>query len=108
VRSFRFSPKHPSCSSRDHRADRFGFQDVPDIPATLRLAAEQHLLEGEIDLGEVSYFLSQITIVPSDHPGLSTWRKKLFLKMARNAASPVDYFALPDDQTVTMSERINL
>jgi KUP system potassium uptake protein len=81
---------------------------VPDIPGMPRLAAEQHLLEGEIDLGQVFYFLSQITIVPSDHPGLSTWRKKLFLKMAHNAANPADYFGLPNDQTVTMGERINL
>jgi KUP system potassium uptake protein len=98
-----------------HRGDgitgltaRFGFQDVPDIPATLRLAAEQQLLEGKIDLGQVSYFLSQITIVPCDDPGLSTWRKKLFLTMSRNAANPAEYFRLPDDQTVTMGERIKL
>jgi KUP system potassium uptake protein len=87
---------------------RFGFQDVPDIPATLRLAAEQHLLDSKVELGQVSYFLSQITIVPCDDPGLSTWRKKLFLKMARNAANPAGYFGLPDDQTLTIGERINL
>ena len=39
---------------------------------------------------------------------MSTWRKKLFLKMARNAANPAEYFGLPDTQTVTMSERIKL
>ncbi len=87
---------------------RFGFQDVPDIPAALRLAAELQLLEGTIDLARVSYFLSQITIVPCNDPGLSTWRKKLFLTMARNAANPAAYFRLPDDQTVTMGERIKL
>ena len=87
---------------------RFGFQDVLDIPATLRLAADRHLLEGKIDLNQVSYFLSQITIVPGDDPGMSTWRKKLFLKMARNAANPAEYFRLPDTQTVTMGERIKL
>jgi KUP system potassium uptake protein len=87
---------------------RFGFQDEPDIPATLRLAAERNLLEGEIDLDEVSYFLSQITIVPCAAPGLSTWRKKLFLNMAHNAANPAVYFRLPDDRTVTIGERILL
>ena len=39
---------------------------------------------------------------------MSTWRKKLFLTMARNAANPAEYFRLPDDQTVTMGERIKL
>jgi KUP system potassium uptake protein len=54
---------------------RFGFQDEPNIPATLRLAAEQDLLEATIDLDQASYFLSQITIVPADAPGMSSWRK---------------------------------
>jgi KUP system potassium uptake protein len=55
-----------------------------------------------------SYFLSQITIVRSDSPGMSTWRKKLFLNLAHNAANPVEYFRLPDNRTVTSGERIEL
>lgn len=87
---------------------RFGFQDEPNVPATLRLAAQQHLLEGRVDLDHACYFLSQITIVQTDAPGMSTWRKKLFLTMAHNAASPAGYFGLPDDRTMTMGERIDL
>ena len=87
---------------------RFGFQDDPDVPATLRLAAEQDLLEGAIDVDRASYFLSQITIVPTDAPGMSSWRKRLFLTMAHNAANPAGYFRLPDDRTVTMGERVDL
>jgi KUP system potassium uptake protein len=87
---------------------RFGFHDRPDIPATLRLAAQQELLEGNTDVERISYFLSQMTIVPTDAPGMSAWRKKLFLLMAHNAANPAIYFGLPDDCTVTMGERIEL
>ncbi len=87
---------------------RFGFQDDTDVPATLRLADRLGLLEGNCNLDEASYFLSQITIVPSDTPGMSTWRKKLFLSLAHNAANPVEYFRLPDNRTVTMGERIEL
>jgi KUP system potassium uptake protein len=87
---------------------RFGFQDEPNIPATLRLAAERHLIEGAIDVDQASYFLSQITIVPTDAPGMSRWRKRLFLTMAHNAANPAQYFRLPDDRTVTMGERIHV
>ncbi len=53
-------------------------------------------------------FLSQITIVPGDAPGMSRWRKHLFLTMSHNAASPVGYFRLPDNRTVTIGERIQL
>jgi KUP system potassium uptake protein len=87
---------------------RFGFQDEPNIPATLRLAVQQDLLEGTIDVDQASYFLSQITIVPTDEPSMSGWRKRLFLTMAHNAANAGGYFGLPDDRTVTMGERIEL
>ena len=87
---------------------RFGFQDRPDIPATLRLAAEQDMLEGDTKVEQASYFLSHMTIVPTTGPGMSMWRKKLFLLMAHNAANPATYFGLPDDRTVTMGERIEL
>jgi len=86
----------------------FGFQDAPYIPATLRLAAERDLLEGEIDLGRVSYFLSHVTIVRTNAPGLRSWRKRLFLTMAQAAPPPVDYFGLPDTRTVIMGERVDL
>jgi KUP system potassium uptake protein len=98
-----------------HRSDgitalgaRFGFQDVQDVPALLRLAVRRKLLEGTVDPEQVSYFLSQITIVPCEEPGMSRWRKRLFLTLAHNAANPVGYFHLPDERTVTMGERILL
>ena len=87
---------------------RFGFQDAQNVPAMLKLAARQDLLERSVDLGEVSYFLSQITIVPTRARGMNPWRKRLFLALARNSASPVVYFRLPDDRTVTIGERIAL
>ena len=87
---------------------RFGFQDIPDVPALLELAARSKLLERAVDLGEASYFLSYITIVRTDAPGMMRWRKRLFLVMAHNAASPVLYFCLPDDCTVTIGERVAL
>jgi KUP system potassium uptake protein len=37
-----------------------------------------------------------------------TWRKKLFIAMARNAASPIDAFRLPTDRTVMMGGQITL
>jgi KUP system potassium uptake protein len=87
---------------------RFGFHEEPKVPVTLRLAAVQGMLEGAVEVEQASYFLSQITIVPTKGAGMRTWRKKLFLFMAHNAANPAEYFGLPDDRTVTMGERIKL
>jgi KUP system potassium uptake protein len=90
-----------------HVTARFGFQDLTDVPATLRLAAEEGL-ESEIDVENPSYFLSQVRIHPTDRPGMARWRKKLFIAISRNAASPVEYFGLPDERTVTMGSQIEL
>jgi KUP system potassium uptake protein len=89
-----------------HVTARFGFQDDLDVPHTLRRAAKR--LEREADFEHVSYFLSRISIIPGKAPGMALWRKKLFIAIARNAASPVPYFHLPDDRTIVMSAHIEL
>jgi KUP system potassium uptake protein len=89
-----------------HITARVGFMDKIDVPATVRMAAEQ--VEGDLDLERASYFLSRITIVPTDAPGMARWRKRLFVAIARNAANPVALFGLPDDQTVVLSSHIEL
>jgi len=89
-----------------HVLARFGFQDNIDVPRTLRMAADR--IEGDLDCDCASYYLSRITIVPTDADGMAMWRKKLFTVIARNAANPVPYFSLPDDRTVVIGQHIEL
>jgi KUP system potassium uptake protein len=86
----------------------YGFQDDIDVPAVLRLANRQKMLEGTCDLASATYFLSQITIVSSGAHGMNRWRTRLFLALAHNAADPVEYFKLPDHATIVIGERIVL
>ena len=90
-----------------HLTARFGFQETPDVPRLLALAAETGL-ECEIDVDGAVYFLSQVTVAPTSAPGMAGWRKRLFVAMSRNAASPVDYFRLPGERTITLGSRIEL
>jgi len=90
-----------------HLTARFGFQDTPDVPRLLRYAQECGM-EKDIDCEGASYFLSQVDIVATAKPGLARWRKRLFVALARNAASPVEYFQLPRDRTVIMGSQIEL
>ena len=90
-----------------HVSAHVGFQDEPNVPRLLRLAEEAGL-ERHIDLENPSYFLSKITISPTGKPGLARWRKRLFVAISRNAASPVEYFGLPDERVVTMGSHIEL
>jgi KUP system potassium uptake protein len=91
-----------------HLTARLGFQDEPDVPRILRQAAARPDA-GEIagiDTDSVSYFLSRIAIVRTDAKGMQAWRKRLFLTVAHNAASPVDYFRLPADRSVIMGAHV--
>jgi KUP system potassium uptake protein len=91
-----------------HITLRAGYHDTTDVPAALALARKRGLLERNLDLEHASYFLSRITITPTDQPGMSRWRKLLFVGMARNAASPVDTFRLPVDRTATVGALIGV
>jgi KUP system potassium uptake protein len=91
-----------------HLTARFGFQQATDVPKLLRLA-KQRGIEGDVDCDNAVYFLSQISIVPGEHSeNLAPWRKRLFIALARNASSPVDYFKLPRDRTVSVGSQIEL
>ena len=59
-----------------------------------------------VDVDTATYFLSRMTLVADDAPGMTRWRKRLFLAMARNALDPAPYFGLPDDRTVAMGRHV--
>jgi len=90
-----------------HLVAQFGFKDTLDVPSTIALAKEQGLIT-DIDLDNAVYFVSQSTVVEGDAKGMAHWRKRLFVTLARNAASPADYFCLPHDRTITVGSQIEL
>ncbi len=90
-----------------HVTARFGYMDTPDVPGLLPLIRQADL-EGPLDENQISYFLSTIDIHPGTHPGMSRWRKRLFLATARLTADAAEYFHLPRDRTVIMGSRIEL
>lgn len=88
--------------------DRVGYRDKLDVPKALALARKLGLLPRNLDLEHASYFVSRINITPTGAPGMRLWRKKLFVMMARNAASPIDAFGLPSDRTVMMGSQVGV
>jgi KUP system potassium uptake protein len=88
-----------------HVTAHFGFQDTPDVPDVLR-DAEQRGLECPLEVDEASYFLSKIELLPTDAPGMSRWRKRLFVATAHLAADPVEYFVLPHDRALLLGSHL--
>lgn len=87
---------------------RVGYRDDSNVPAALALARKRGLLERNLDLEGASYFLSRIQIIPTGERNLARWRKRMFLAMARNAASPIEHFGLPPARTVEVGSQVGL
>ena len=47
-------------------------------------------------------------MVRGNTPGMSRWRKRLFVATTRLSADAAEYFQLPRDRTVIMGSRIEL
>jgi KUP system potassium uptake protein len=90
-----------------HASARFGYMDQPNVPDVLRLI-EKAQIESPIEVDEASYFLSTIDLCRGDAPGMSRWRKSLFIATSRITADAAEYFGLPRDRTVIMGSRIEV
>ncbi|HEY5262414.1 MAG TPA: KUP/HAK/KT family potassium transporter [Solirubrobacteraceae bacterium] len=91
-----------------HVVIRNGYRDTNSVPELLEMARKLGHLERNLDLEGASYFISRMTITETKTPEMATWRKRLFLVMAHNAASPIEHFGLPIDRTVLMGSQVNL
>jgi KUP system potassium uptake protein len=91
-----------------HIGLRFGFQDEQDIPAALRLARGSSDTELNFDAENATYFVSRLTLTRGDAPGMATWRKRVFVGLAHNAASPADNFCIPIDRVVVMGAHLDV
>ncbi|MGH2966082.1 MAG: potassium transporter Kup [Solirubrobacterales bacterium] len=84
---------------------RHGYAEHYDVPALVRQIAEAGV-ESPVEARETSFYLSRVELTPGDGPGMSRWRKRLFLVTALISAEPADYFQLPRDRTVTLGAEI--
>ena len=85
----------------------FGYMDQTNVPDLMRQIHPAEF-EGSPSDGRLSYFVSRIELVQGHEPGMSRWRKRLFIATSRITADAAEYFRLPRDQTVIMGSRIEL
>ena len=75
------------------------------MPAILKLAAKYGLPFNE---AETTYYLGMVRVFTTGKSKMSYWRKVLFAFMARNAATPADYFSLPPNRVVELGTQISI
>ncbi|PYY48090.1 potassium transporter Kup [Curtobacterium sp. MCBD17_023] len=94
----------------DHITITFGFSDDQDLPAAMRAACAAGVLDlAQEDMSAASYFISRGALrTGSGKGGMVSWRRKLFVAMAHNAADPAARFGLPLRRTVTMGSDVEV
>ena len=90
-----------------HVTARFGYMDQTNIPGLLPLVRDAGI-ESSLADGKLSYFVSRIELIQGHAPGMSRWRKRLFIATSRITADAAEYFGLPRERTVIMGSRIEL
>jgi KUP system potassium uptake protein len=90
-----------------HVTARFGYMDQTNVPDLLPLIRDA-LAESPLPDDHLSYFVSRIELVQGHEPGMSRWRKRLFIATSRITADAAESLHLPRELTVIMGSRIEL
>ena len=90
-----------------HVTARFGYMDPTNVPRLLPLIRDADV-EGPAPDAKLSYFVSRIELVQGHAPGMSRWRKRLFIATSRITPDAAEYFRLPRERTVIMGSRIEI
>jgi KUP system potassium uptake protein len=85
----------------------FGYMDQTNVPGLLPLIRGADL-EHPLSDDRLSYFISRIELVQGHAPGMSRWRKRLFIATSRITADAAESLRLPRERTVIMGSRIEL
>jgi KUP system potassium uptake protein len=84
---------------------KHGYAEEYDVPKIVRQIAKAGV-ECPVDAREASFYLSRVRLRATDRPGMSRWRKRVFLLTAVMTAEPSDYFRLPRERTITLGSEI--
>ena len=84
---------------------RLGFMDKPDVPKLLREAERRGL---NFRTQDATYFISGDDIVAGSPRGMATWRKHLFLFLARNGLYAGAHFGIPRDRIIELGGQVEI
>ena len=84
---------------------KHGYAEEYDVPSLVEQIAKAGV-ECPVDARNASFYLSRVELTPGDKPGMSHWRKRLFLVTGLLTAEPADYFKLPRERTITLGAEI--
>jgi KUP system potassium uptake protein len=90
---------------------RYGFMETPSVPTLLESLAHRPAQVGPrlaVEPMAATFYLGRETLLPVGRSRMATWRKWLFIVMARNAQTASSFFGLPPNRVVEMGAQIEL
>jgi KUP system potassium uptake protein len=84
----------------------YGFNETPDVKAVL--FELERMCGMQFELMDTSFFLARETVVPTQLPGMSILRERIFAWMHQNAAKPTDFFRIPANRVVELGTKIEI
>ncbi len=84
----------------------YGFNETPDVKAVVFELERAYGMQFE--LMDTSFFLARETVVPTQLPGMSILRERVFAWMHQNAAKPTDFFSIPANRVVELGTKIEI
>ncbi|TAM50324.1 MAG: potassium transporter Kup [Paraburkholderia sp.] len=84
----------------------YGFNETPDVKVVLFELERAYGMQFE--LMDTSFFLARETVVPTQLPGMSILRERVFAWMHQNAAKPTDFFRIPANRVVELGTKIEI
>jgi KUP system potassium uptake protein len=89
---------------------RYGFMQTPNVPALLASLPEGAVAGPRLEKSqmETTYYLGRETLLGNGPARLASWRKRLFIVMARNAQTASSFFGLPPNRVVELGAQVQL
>jgi KUP system potassium uptake protein len=86
----------------------YGFMETPNVPRLLSRLPSAVVPGPKIDRMsmDTTYYLGRETLLPNGGARLASWRKRLFIILARNAQTASSFFGLPPNRVVELGAQI--
>lgn len=83
----------------------YGFMETPKMKHILEACRQRDI---HFNVTETTFVLGRETILPSNVPGMSLWREKLFAIMSKNAQRPTAFFKIPPNQVIEVGIQVEI
>ncbi|MGA9853009.1 MAG: potassium transporter Kup [Gammaproteobacteria bacterium] len=85
---------------------RYGFMQGPNVPSDLAKCAERGL---KLDLDQIHYIIGQVDMLAGrKQRGMSHWRDRLFVWMARNTEDATASYHIPATQVMSVGLQVGI